>query len=110
MELTLRAGMFIGHFLGGSASLSYNNGNPFSFPTSSTLDSSNTVVGEYGLHFTGGLDIALGSGLALTPGIQFDMGLTNTEGANPSGAAVAYPYKDTFWSITATIGIKYTVL
>ena len=67
------------------------------------------LVTEYGLHFTGGLDIALGSGLALTPGVQFDMGLTNTNATNPQTGVSPYPYSDTFWSITATIGIKYTV-
>jgi hypothetical protein len=108
--ITLRAGAFIGHFLGGSATLAYNT-NPFNLlPTSQTLDASTTLIGEYGLHFTGGLDIALGSGLALTPGIQFDMGLTNTSTTNPTGAPGAYPYSDTFWSITATVGIKYTAL
>ncbi|HVP20106.1 MAG TPA: hypothetical protein VMU36_14055 [Spirochaetia bacterium] len=108
LALTLRAGAFIGHFLGGTSSASYNS-NPFGFPTSITLDSSNTIVGEYGLHFTGGVDIALGSNFSLSPAVQLDMGLTNTQATNPSGAPGAYPYSDTFWSVTATIGIKYTV-
>jgi hypothetical protein len=109
IALTLRAGAFIGHFLGGSATLSYNSNPGNVFPTSQTLDSSTTIVGEYGLHFTGGLDIGLGGGLALSPGVQFDMGLTNTGVNNPTGAPGAYPYSDTFWSVTATLGIKYTV-
>ncbi|MGA2763691.1 MAG: outer membrane beta-barrel protein [Spirochaetia bacterium] len=107
LAVTLRAGAFIGHFLGGSATASYNS-NPFGFPTSITLDSSNTLVGEYGLHFTGGVDIALSRSFALSPAVQFDMGLTNTQATNPSGAAGPYPYSDTFWSVTATIGVKYT--
>lgn len=102
LDLTLRAGAFIGHFLGGSATFSYNSAGPF--PPSATLDSSNTIVGEYGLHFTGGVDIGLGSNFALSPAVQFDMGLTNTNGGIPG-----YAYSDTFWSITATIGVKYTV-
>jgi hypothetical protein len=108
LAVTLRAGAFMGYFLGGSSTLSYNT-NPFGMlPTSSTLNSSTTLVGEYGLHFTGGLDIALSKSLALSPAAQFDMGLTNTQATNPTLAPGAYPYSDTFWSITATIGIKYT--
>lgn len=108
VDVTLRAGAFIGHFMGGSASLSYNT-NPLGLlPTSQTLSSITTLVGEYGLHFTGGVDIALSNSFALSPAVQFDMGLTNTQATNPTGAPGAYPYSDTFWSITATIGVKYT--
>jgi hypothetical protein len=106
LDLTLRAGGFIGHFLGGSTTLTYNMAGPF--PSSATLNSSNTLVGEYGLHFTGEADIALSRALALSPGLQFNMGLTNIQAVNPNGLPGAYPYSDTFWSITATIGIKYT--
>ncbi len=109
VDVTLRAGAFIGHFMGGSSTLAYNSNPGNIFPTSQTLNSSTTIVGEYGLHFTGGADIALSSSLALSPAVQFDMGLTNTNAANPSGAPGQYPYSDTFWSITATIGVKYMV-
>jgi len=50
----------------------------------------------------------LSRSFALSPAVQFDMGLTNTQATNPSGAAGPYPYSDTFWSVTATIGVKYT--
>ena len=106
LDLTLRAGAFIGHFLGGSATLTYSSPGPF--PSSATLDSSNTLIGEYGLHFTGEVDIALSSAIALSPGVQFDMGLTNIQAVNPNGLPGAYPYSDTFWAVTATIGVKYT--
>jgi len=109
LALTLRAGAFIGHFVGGSSSASYNSNPGGIFPTSITLDSSNTLVGEYGLHFTGGVDIALGGNFSLSPAVQFDMGLTNIQATDPTGAPGAYPYSDTFWSVTATIGIKYNV-
>jgi hypothetical protein len=110
IDVTLRAGAFIGHFLGGSATLSYNDNPGGIFPTSQTLNSATTIVGEYGLHFTGGADIALSNSLALSPAVQLDMGLTNTQATNPSGAPGQYPYSDTFWSITVTVGIKYKVL
>ncbi len=111
ISLTLRAGAFIGHFLGGTSTFTYNP-NPFTGspaePTSKTLDSTTTLIPEYGLHFTGGVDIALGSGLALSPGVQFDVGLTNTSATDPKTGVGAYPFSDTFWSVTATVGIKYT--
>ena len=106
LDLTLRAGAFIGHFLGGSTTLTYNSPGPF--PSSANLDSSNTLIGEYGLHFTGEVDIALSNSLSLSPGLQFDMGLTNIQAVNPNGTPGAYPYSDTFWSVTATIGVKST--
>jgi hypothetical protein len=108
LDLTLRAGAFIGHFLGGSANLTYSTEVPPNLVNGTqTLNSSTTLVGEYGLHFTGGLDIALSKSLALSPGVQFDMGLTNTNAVSPTGGA--YTYSDTFWAITATFGIKYNV-
>jgi len=103
MNLSLRAGGFIGYFLGGSSDNSYNPQIPLAGLTNGTvtLDSSTTVQWEYGLHFTGGVDIGLGSGLFFSPSIVFDLGLTNT--TNTSG----YQYSDTFWSLTAMLGIKY---
>jgi len=104
VRLTFRAGAFLGYFLGGSADLSYNS---VLVPSqTSTLDSSNTIRSEYGLHFTAGADIALGGGLSLAPALQFDMGLTDTSVNSVQPVAS----KDTFWSLTAVVGIKYKVL
>ncbi|HVO40402.1 MAG TPA: outer membrane beta-barrel protein [Spirochaetia bacterium] len=101
LRLTFRAGGFIGYFLGGASDNSYSP--PIQPNGTVTLDSSTTVQWEYGIHVTGGVDIALVGGLALSPSVVFDMGLTNT--TNTPG----YAYSDTFWSLTAMIGIKYTV-
>jgi len=102
--LTFRAGAFLAYFLGGSADLSYSAILPDS--NGNTLDSSNTIRSEYGLHFTAGADISLGSGLFLTPGLQFDMGLTDTSVNSVQPVAS----KDTFWSLTGILGIKYEIL
>jgi hypothetical protein len=103
IQAVIHAGGFIGYFLGGTANLTYSSIVPNS---TATLDSSNTVLWEYGLHFTAGADIALGGGLALAPAVQFDMGLTDTS----VNSAAAGNFKDTFWSLTAMLGIKYKVM
>jgi hypothetical protein len=103
IQVTIRGGAFIGVFLGGSADLSYSSILP---DGSSTLDSDNTIGSEYGLHFTAGADIALGGGLSIAPAIQFDMGLTDTS----VNKVQPVSSKDTFWSLTAVVGIKYKVL
>lgn len=103
IQAVIRAGAFIGYFLGGSANLTYSSIVPNG---TATLDSSNTVQWEYGLHFTAGADIALGGGLALAPAVQFDMGLTDTS----VNSVAAGNFKDTFWSLTAIVGIKYKVM
>lgn len=99
VNLSLRAGGFLGHFLGGANS---NINAPF--PITTTLDSSTTIVGTWGLHFSGGADIRLTGNLFLSPSIIFNMGLTNTT------AVPGYQYSDTLWSLTAMIGLKYNIL
>jgi hypothetical protein len=103
VQIVIRGGGFIGYFLGGSADLTYSSILPDS---TSKLDSSTTILWEYGLHFTAGADIALGGGLSLAPAVQFNMGLTDTS----KNTAQAGTFKDTFWSLTAIVGIKYKVL
>jgi hypothetical protein len=104
IQVVVHAGGYIGYFLGGSSNLTYNpQFGPFVNGTQ-TLDSSNTIQWEYGLHFTAGADIALGGNLALAPAVQFDMGLTDTSVNTP------FSFKDTFWSLTAIVGIKYKVM
>jgi hypothetical protein len=102
--LTLRAGGFAGYFLGGSSTFSYSPYNPPGFPTSATLDSSNTSQWEYGLHFSGGPDIKLGSRLTFSPSLEFNAGLSNAEVVTS-----ANPYTVTFWSLVANVGIKYAI-
>ena len=107
LDLAFRAGGFIGYFLGGSSTNTYNPeivNLPFISLTNNTttLDSSTTVQWMYGLHFTGGADIRLAGNLFLAPSIVFDMGLTNTTGTS------GYTYSDTLWSISAMIGVKYS--
>ena len=103
--LTVRAGAFLAYFLGGSADQVFSNPAVPSI-SGAKLDSSNTEKSEYGLHFTATADISLGSGLSLTPGIQFDMGLTD----NTVDSAEYVPSKATFWSLTGILGIKYQIL
>jgi hypothetical protein len=104
IRFVCRAGAFIGFFLSGSANNTYSQ--PPIPNNTATLDSSNTIGMEYGLHFTAGPDIALGGNLAVSPALQFDMGLTDTSVNSPAAGS----FKDTFWSLTLVVGIKYTVM
>jgi hypothetical protein len=104
IKVVVRAGGFIGFFLAG-----FNDGvlDPNIAPVGrTTLDSSNTIKMNYGLHFTAGADIGLGGGLALAPAIQFDWGLTDIS----VNSAQPVPSYDTIWSLTLVVGIKYSVL
>ena len=102
LNLSLRAGGFLGHFMGGQAT-NITSSQPLGLSSTSTLDSSTTIVGAWGLHFSGGVDIGLGGGLYLSPSAIFNMGLTNTT------ASSGYAYTDALWSLTAMIGLKYNV-
>ena len=106
IQVVVRAGMFIGDFLGGTSNDTYNPDIGQNGPQ--TLDSSNTYQMEYGLHITAGTDIALGGSLTLAPAIQFDMGLTDT--SKPIPLPNGTDFKDTFWSLTLVVGIKYNVI
>jgi opacity protein-like surface antigen len=106
ISVVVRAGGFLGYFLSGTSTDTYTpdigqNG-------AQTLNSNNTYQWEYGLHFTAGTDIALTDSLAIAPALQFDMGLTDT--TKPIPAPNGTDYKDTFWSLTLMVGIKYKVL
>jgi hypothetical protein len=104
LNMVVKAGGFIGFFLNGSTNNTYSQ--PPIPNNTTTLDSSNTIQMEYGLHFIAGTDIGLGGALAVCPALQFDMGLTDT---SVNGGA-AGSFKDTFWSLTLVVGIKYTVM
>jgi hypothetical protein len=110
LRLVLKAGGFIGWFLGGTSNLTYATQNAFfgMVNGSTTLNSSTTYIWEGGLNFIGGLDISVANNFAITPQILFNMGLTNTT------LPVPYPgtpgFNNTFWALTAEVGIKYKVL
>lgn len=108
IKVVVRAGGFIGSFLAGYSDLTYNPQNIlFGLVNGrATLDSSNTILTAYGLHFTAGTDIALGGGLAVAPAIQFDWGLTDVTKNTPQAGS----FKDTLWALTVVVGIKYSVL
>jgi hypothetical protein len=109
IQLVVSAGAFFGDFVSGTSNDTYNPDIGQNGPQ--TLDSSNTYQWEYGLHFTAGTDIALGGGLVFAPALQFDMGLTDTsKPIPPLPAGNGTDFKDTFWSLTLTLGIKYNVL
>jgi hypothetical protein len=115
LKLSLRAGGFLGNFMGGQANnITYSV--PTGGPTSSKLDSSNTPGTLLGLHFSGGVDIGLGGNLFLSPSIIFNMGLTNTTGFPPLAFsqtnytfANGSTYSDSLWSLTGMIGVKYII-
>jgi len=103
IQVILRAGGFIGFF---EAGFSDNTGFPL-LAGRHTLDDTNTISMAYGLHFTAGTDIVLGSGFILAPGLQFDMGLTDiTKNTLPFPGK----FNDTLWALTVVVGIKYKVL
>jgi hypothetical protein len=104
LRLVVRAGAFIGYFLSGSANNTYSN--PIVPSNTTTLNSDTTIQWNYGLHLTAGTDIALGGSLAIAPALQFDMGLADTSVNGP----LAGDFKDTFWSLTLVVGIKYNVI
>jgi hypothetical protein len=105
LSATIAAGGFVGYFLGGTTDLSYDpEFGPF-VNGDVTLDEDTTEQWEWGLHFAGGMDIALGTNLFFSPSIQFDMGLTDTS----VDVAPLDEFKDTFWSLTLNLAIKYRV-
>jgi hypothetical protein len=108
IQVILRAGGFIGFFHSGYADLTYTVQVPPNLQDGrETLNSDNTIMMAYGLHFTAGADINLGSGFVLAPAIQFDMGLTDiTKNTQPLPGT----FKDTLWALTVVVGIKYKVL
>jgi hypothetical protein len=112
-SLTVRAGGFVGYFLGGKTDLSYETPiDPFWHNGTADLDSSNTELWMYGLSFYAGLDLFTWGKLSVTPSLQFDMGLSDTTADQEIAPGVIYPpaSKDTSWSLTANVGIRYSLL
>jgi hypothetical protein len=107
LKIVGRVGAFVGYFLNGKSDNTYKPEIPLAGLTdgSTDLDSSNTIRMEYGLHVTGGVDIGVMQNVAVEPALQFDMGLTDT-----SKNSTGNDFKDTFWSLTVAVGIKYNAL
>ena len=103
-SLTVRAGGFVGYFLSGTSKQSYNPVIPL--PTEATLDSSNTELWMYGLSFYTGLDLFRMGRFSVVPSLEFNLGLTDTT----VNLAFPPPSKDTFWALTANVGIRYSLL
>lgn len=106
--LTARAGGFAGYFLSGASDLSYDPANPAQgwIDGEVTLDDTNTELWMYGLTFSAAVDLMSIGRLTIVPSLQFDLGLTDTSLDLPYPPAS----KDTFWALTANVGIRYAVL
>jgi len=106
-SLTLRGGGFAGYFLSGTSDLTYNPEVPFVLVNGEQpLDDTNTEQWMYGLSFYAGMDL-LGKGrLSIVPSLELNLGLTDTTIDLPFPPAS----KDTFWALTANVGIRYSLL
>jgi hypothetical protein len=104
--LTLRAGGFAGYFLSGTSDLSYAPETTVFDNGEQTLNDTNTEQWMYGLSFYAGLDLLSRGRLSIVPSLQFDLGLTDTSVDLPFPPAS----KDTFWALTANVGIRYSLL
>lgn len=114
LSLSLRAGGFFGHFMGGQSTNITNSLAPGS--SSLTFDSSNVPTTLLGLHFSGGADVRLAGNLFLSPSVVFNMGLTNITSVPPLAFnqnnytfVDGKTYTDSLWSLTLMIGLKYNV-
>jgi len=106
-SLTVRGGGFAGYFLSGTSDLTYNPEVPPVYTNGEVaLDKSNTEQWMYGLSFYAGLDLCGKGRLSVTPSLEFNLGLTDTS----INAMQPTPSKDTFWALTANVGIRYSLL
>jgi hypothetical protein len=106
-SLTVRIGGFAAYFLGGKTDVTYDTEVPLAGLINGEydLDDSNTEQWMYGIRGYVGVDLFKKGNLTISPGIQFDIGLTD--------ATVDIPLfppdvsKDTFWALNALICVKY---
>jgi hypothetical protein len=106
-SVTVRIGGFAAYFLGGKTDVTYDTEVPLAGLINGEydLDDSNTEQWMYGIRAYVGVDLFTKGKITISPGIQFDMGLTD--------ATVDIPLfppdvsKDTFWSLNAMVGVKY---
>jgi hypothetical protein len=113
-SLTVRGGGFVGYFLGGTTDLDYETESALNGWVSGEfdLDDSNTDLLMYGLSFYAGLDVFSRGKLSITPSLEFNLGLSDTTVDQEIAPSVIYPpaSKDTFWALTANVGIRYSIL
>ncbi len=108
VKLVGHLGGFIGYFLNGKYDLSWSPEIPGVFVDSTNNKADSDVVErmEYGIHAAAGADIAIMPNVSVSPALQLDMGLTDTTPNNASNG----DFKDTLWSLTVMVGIKYKAL
>ena len=114
VQLTAHLGGFIGYFVSGKYDLSWDPQNPGFGLVNSTdnkFNSDTTNKTEYGIHATAGADVAIMPNVSVSPALQLDMGLTdNTPNTAAPPAGTNGDFKDTIWSLTFMVGIKYKAL
>ena len=107
-SLNLRGGGFAGYFLSGTSDLTYSpEMSSCSLNGEVPLDDTNTELWMYGLSFYAGLDLFTKGRLSITPSLEFNLGLTDT---SVDLQCSPPPSKDTFWALTANVGIRYGIL
>jgi hypothetical protein len=107
-SVTVRIGGFAAYFLGGKTDVTYDTEIPFAFENGEyDLDDTNTEQWMYGIRAYVGVDLFKKGNLTISPGIQFDIGLTDATVDIP--ALPPDVSKDTFWALNALIGVKYSL-
>jgi hypothetical protein len=108
-SVTIRIGGFAAYFLGGKTDVTYDTEVPLAGLINGEvdLDDSNTEQWMYGIRAYVGIDLFTKGKISISPGIQFDMGLTD--------ATVDIPLfppdvsKDRFWALNVMVGVKYAL-
>lgn len=103
--LAIRAGGFAGYFLSGTSDLTYDPNTTLFTDGEVALDDTNTELWMYGLSFYAGMELWNWGKLSIVPSLQFDIGLTDTS----IDAMQPTPSKDTFWALTANVGVRYSL-
>jgi len=107
-SLTLRAGGFAGYFLSGTTDLTYSTqAAPYWLNGEYDLDDTNTELWMYGLSFYAGLNLFNRGRLSIVPSLEFNLGLTDS---TVDQAVFPPASNDTFWALTANVGIRYSLL
>jgi hypothetical protein len=108
-SVTVRIGGFAAYFLGGKTDVTYDTQIPIPFQFINgeyDLDDSNTEQWMYGIRAYVGADLFIKGKISISPGIQFDIGLTDATVDLPLPEDTS---KDTFWALNALICVKYSL-